>query len=113
MNQIHIVQDLTLSVSPQETTLLAEVLKVINSVREEAGEEKCNSGYLKRSVMTQLRAAGYDAALCKSRWDHAGGLPGGAYLSLSLRFQRQPSSTVQTPIQLSYQELYLNIMFNV
>ncbi|KAI5069675.1 hypothetical protein GOP47_0015976 [Adiantum capillus-veneris] len=34
---------------------------------------------LRRSVMKRLRQEGYNAAICKSRWKHADGLPAGDY----------------------------------
>lgn len=35
--------------------------------------------WLRRSVMNYLRGLGYNAGLCKSRWEHIGGFPSGNY----------------------------------
>lgn len=42
---------------------------------------------LKRQVMRYLRRAGYNAGLCKSRWDHSGGFPGGDYEYIDVVFE--------------------------
>ncbi|CAI7779490.1 unnamed protein product [Closterium sp. NIES-53] len=38
-----------------------------------------SNGNLRRAVMCLLRSKGYDAAVCKARWEHSKGLPGGTY----------------------------------
>ncbi len=100
-----------------ETSLLGEVLKAIEGVslsqsvqttassttKEEEEEQdssatKCSSPspppsphvHLRRTVMKHLRDAGFNAAICKSRWAHTGGFPGGDLLTTS----------VQTPLKL-------------
>ncbi|KAG6543837.1 hypothetical protein Mapa_014677 [Marchantia paleacea] len=64
--------------SDLETHILAAVTATVRAVSDEAefisGEK---SSY--RLVMSRLRAAGYNAAICKSRWEHTGGVPGGDY----------------------------------
>lgn len=39
----------------------------------------CSGSCLRRAVMARLRCLGYNAAICKSRWDHSRGFPGGDY----------------------------------
>jgi uncharacterized protein (TIGR01615 family) len=63
-------------VDEQEVKLLAEVVKVMDVLKtSECATTLCR----RRSVMKHLRSNGYNAALCKSRWDHAGSFPGGDY----------------------------------
>ncbi|BBN16521.1 hypothetical protein MPTK1_7g07050 [Marchantia polymorpha subsp. ruderalis] len=61
-----------------EAHILAAVAATVRAVSDEveffSGEK---SSY--RLVMSRLRAAGYNAAICKSRWEHTGGVPGGDY----------------------------------
>lgn len=70
-----VVQALSPCVTAEENAVLAKVVKAMTAIEE----EKCaNSGICsRRRVMTQLRELGYNAALCKSRWEHAGTFPGG------------------------------------
>jgi uncharacterized protein (TIGR01615 family) len=44
-------------------------------------------------IMKHLRAAGYNAAICKSRWDHAGGFPGGDYEYIDVVFSVASSTS--------------------
>lgn len=69
-----VLQGLAPCVNEQETSLLAEILEAVD-----ASECASNTLCRRRSVMKHLRSNGYNAALCKSRWDHAGSFPGGDY----------------------------------
>ena len=40
-------------------------------------------GRVRRAVMKRLRRDGHNAAICKSRWSHGGGLPAGMYLLIN------------------------------
>ncbi len=79
-----------------ERILLSEVTKALNAAAKETTTNKqrgastidddeavpagdCSSSSPRRAVMKHLRSSGYNAAICKSRWDHAGGFPGGDY----------------------------------
>ncbi|CAK9259168.1 unnamed protein product [Sphagnum jensenii] len=85
------LQALTPCKSAMETSLLADVCRALETLRTtmNLGEDswpKCSTGmtpppaeHLRRGVMRHLRAAGHDAAICKSRWNHTGGFPGGDY----------------------------------
>ncbi|KAJ7294733.1 hypothetical protein O6H91_22G063400 [Diphasiastrum complanatum] len=81
---LEILKGFTSGVSAMENALLTNVIQAMASVKER-GIEFCNegieciSGCFKRAIMKHLRAAGYNAAICKSRWDHAVGFAGGHY----------------------------------
>lgn len=67
-----------------ERNLLADVSKLVEAVSHEGNivckdKEDCTNGCLRRAVMNRLRSSGYNAAVCKSRWDHANGYPSGEY----------------------------------
>jgi uncharacterized protein (TIGR01615 family) len=71
-----VLQTMAPCVDEQEVKLLAEVVKVMDVLKtSECATTLCR----RRSVMKHLRSNGYNAALCKSRWDHAGSFPGGDY----------------------------------
>lgn len=66
-----------------ERNLLADVSKLVEAVSHEGNtvckdKEDCTNGCLRRAVMNRLRFSGYNAAVCKSRWD-ANGYPSGEY----------------------------------
>lgn len=67
-----------------ERNLLADVSKLVEAVSHEGNtvckdKEDCTNGCLRRAVMNRLRSSGYNAAVCKSRWDNANGYPSGEY----------------------------------
>lgn len=71
-----VLQTMAPCVDEQESLLLAEVVKAMDVLKtSECATTLCR----RRSVMKHLRSNGYNAALCKSRWDHAGSFPGGDY----------------------------------
>lgn len=67
--------------SMPERIISAEVMKAMN-----AGKS-VGDGNLKRHVMRHLRHAGFNAGICKSRWDHSGGFPGGEYEYIDVKFE--------------------------
>lgn len=91
-----VLQGLAPCVNAQETALLAEVKKAMDALKaakagantdDNVEKEECASNVCKRrSVMKHLRSNGYNAALCKSRWDHAGSFPGGDYEYIDVVF---------------------------
>jgi hypothetical protein len=93
-----ILQGLTPCKSAMETSLLADVSRALETLRTtmNLGQDswpKCSTGmtpppaeHLRRGVMRHLRAAGHDAAICKSRWNHTGGFPGGASFRILTTF---------------------------
>lgn len=70
-----LLEGLVQCASDTEAILLKEVME---SVFSTIGEIGSNPG-LKRIVMKQLRRAGHNAAICKSRWGHSCGIPAGDY----------------------------------
>ncbi|RWW85659.1 hypothetical protein BHE74_00005637 [Ensete ventricosum] len=42
-------------------------------------KSSCGASVFRRTVMAQLRAAGYNAGICKARWEASGGLAAGNY----------------------------------
>ena len=82
-----ILQDLVSSINVTERILLAEVNKAIAKANDITSVENGVSSCLKRQVMKHLRTGGYNAAICKSRWDHAGSFPGGDYEYIDVVFE--------------------------
>ncbi|CAM6128109.1 unnamed protein product [Calypogeia fissa] len=84
-----VLQGLIFCSSPCEKIILASVTSALAALeREHDGSESDdgeNGSALSRSpstrrlVMSALRSSGHNAAVCKSRWEHAGGFPGGDY----------------------------------
>lgn len=103
-----ILQGLTACTSVTERILLSEVTKALNAAAKETTTNKqrgastidddevapaghCSSSSPRRAVMKHLRSTGYNAAICKSRWDHAGGFPGGDYKYIdAILFESSP-----------------------
>lgn len=70
--------------STPELLLLVDVAKAIEAEIEELtasgdGDDDAVSSRMRRPVMKRLRQEGYNAAICKSRWNHGDGLPAGDY----------------------------------
>ncbi|CAM6038752.1 unnamed protein product, partial [Sphagnum compactum] len=85
-----ILQGLSASVNVTERILLSEVTKALNAAKEKnrvKEDEAAPDSSTRRAVINHLRAAGYNAAICKSRWDHAGGFPGGDYEYIDVVFE--------------------------
>jgi uncharacterized protein (TIGR01615 family) len=83
-------QGLSASINVTERILLSEVTKALNAATEKnrvKEDEAAPDSSTRRAVMNHLRAAGYNAAICKSRWDHAGGFPGGDYEYIDVVFE--------------------------
>lgn len=79
------LQDLSRPTNNMERKLLADVVLTANEAWSDSENVcstesvDCTRGCLRRAVMSRLRALGYNAAVCKSRWDHSRGFPGGDY----------------------------------
>lgn len=93
------VQALSACASSLESRLFSDVLCAIQLARSTAsltasisgGKEgdastQAGAAAMRRAVMSRLRAAGYNAAVCKSRWDHSRGFPGGDYEYIDVVF---------------------------
>lgn len=62
-----------------ERILLSEVSKAVAAVNVGKYVGDGVTSYIVRHVVRHLRRVGHDAGICKSRWDHSGGFPGGDY----------------------------------
>ncbi|KAL3696101.1 hypothetical protein R1sor_010177 [Riccia sorocarpa] len=77
-----VLQGLVPSVSFTERAIFNLVTAAVqewNDDVELGSDEEPSRTLLMRHVMGSLRSSGYNAAICKSRWEHAGGFPGGDY----------------------------------
>ena len=85
-----VFQGLVLQASSDEaeTLLLKDVEKILKSLSAQGpgltacdrdGRRNANlaHGCMKRIVISHLQKLGYNAAICKSRWDHSGALSAG------------------------------------
>ena len=77
------LQTLTSSYGGIEAELVNAVRRLVlgidvdNDLICNSGGTNCRGGCIKRLVVNQLRAAGYDAAVCKSKWESSGRVLGG------------------------------------
>lgn len=80
-NQHSLLQLYMLSVNDQyEMDLIMVVKSLILSISEAHQVEKpdtCDSSCILRSLVKLLQSSGYDAALCASKWQSCGKVPGG------------------------------------
>ncbi|RZS06192.1 hypothetical protein BHM03_00036812 [Ensete ventricosum] len=67
-------QGLVPSASVAERNLLADASKILEKARNSKNKDGC-----RRMVVDGLRSLGYDAAICKSRWDKSPSFPAGEY----------------------------------
>ncbi|BBN03464.1 hypothetical protein MPTK1_2g23680 [Marchantia polymorpha subsp. ruderalis] len=77
-----VLQGLIPCVSATESAILAAVSSAVQKFDDQSESDedgKAERSFLMRGVMSSLRSSGYNAAICKSRWEHAGGFPGGDY----------------------------------
>ncbi len=104
------LQGLTACTKDSEKILLSEVTEALNAAavkernrgaeqeqenqqQQDQEEAPDSSSSRRRVIMKHLRAAGYNAAICKSRWDHAGGFPGGDYEYIDVVFSVASSTS--------------------
>lgn len=73
-----------------ERIVLAEVNTAVAAVNVGSYVGDGVTSYLRSHVMRHLRRAGFNAGICKSRWDHLGGFPGGDYEYIDVVFEGQP-----------------------
>lgn len=65
--------------SVNEKTVLADTTKIISE------KKTCKrKNELRKIVIEGLMASGYDAAICKSKWEKSPTYPAGNYLSLRI-----------------------------
>jgi uncharacterized protein (TIGR01615 family) len=103
------LQGLTACTKDSEKILLSEVTEALNAAavkernrgaeqeqenqQQDQEEAPDSSSSRRRVIMKHLCAAGYNAAICKSRWDHAGGFPGGDYEYIDVVFSAASSTS--------------------
>ncbi|KAG6489617.1 hypothetical protein ZIOFF_050892 [Zingiber officinale] len=65
-------QGLILCASNAERNLLADSSKIMDKTKNSKGKGEC-----RRILVEELQSLGYDAAICKSKWDKSSSLPAG------------------------------------
>lgn len=95
-----ILQDMVSSNNVTERILLAEVNKATAKIKELASDGVTSC--LNRQVMKHLRTGGYNAAICKSRWDHAGSFPGGDYEYIDVVFEGATGKSERIVIDIDF-----------
>ncbi|KAJ6824643.1 uncharacterized protein M6B38_381425 [Iris pallida] len=69
------------SVEQSESDLLSDVQALIPSIKETdlqvVNDGQCNGSCIRQSLAKLLRISGYDAAVCSSKWQGVGKIPGG------------------------------------
>ncbi|RWW65599.1 hypothetical protein BHE74_00027092 [Ensete ventricosum] len=93
-------QSLVLCASVVERNLLADASKIL----EKAKNSK-NKGECRRMVADGLRFLGYDAAICKSRWDKNPSFPAGTLAHLRPQWSTFFTSVSHRPTPLTYRLL--------
>ncbi|CAL9090010.1 uncharacterized protein LOC135623643 [Musa acuminata AAA Group] len=68
------IEGLVPCASVAERNLLADASKILEKARNSKNKDVC-----RRMVVDGLRSLGYDAAICKSRWDKSPSFPAGEY----------------------------------
>lgn len=83
-----------------ERILLSEVTKAVAALNV----GKCaGDGDLTRHVVRHLRRVGHSAGLCKSRWDHSLGFPGGEYEYIDITFEGPSGKFERIMIDVDFQ----------
>ncbi|KAG0609263.1 hypothetical protein M758_8G171100 [Ceratodon purpureus] len=70
-----------------ERILSGEVSKAVAAVNAGKYVGDGLPNFLVRHVVRHLRGVGHNAGICKSRWDHSGGFPGGEYEYIDVVFE--------------------------
>ncbi|KAJ3708616.1 hypothetical protein LUZ61_012321 [Rhynchospora tenuis] len=83
--QIKELLDPAAEVDPFRIRLASAVSKAIEAEKALRWDK---SGLFRRAVMGRLRNLGYDAGICKSRWETVGGLTGGSHEYLDVVFNQ-------------------------
>lgn len=87
-----ILQALKLCATPSEKDLLSALAAASSSIKERdlsclnAGAD-CRGGCIRRLLVKYLKLSGYDAAVCSSKWQSSGKVPGGEYEYIDVIFQ--------------------------
>ncbi|XP_062187388.1 uncharacterized protein LOC133890822 [Phragmites australis] len=64
---------------PAEDMFRIRLVAAVAAAMEAEAALRAHGAALRRAVMRRLRAAGYDAGVCKSRWEASGGITAGTY----------------------------------
>jgi uncharacterized protein (TIGR01615 family) len=84
--------------SSLERKLLIDVKMSVLAINENTDlmcnsvSKECKGGCTKRFVVKRLKASGYNAAVCKSRWQCSGNVPGGEYQYIDVVFDEEEES---------------------
>ncbi|KAG0627785.1 hypothetical protein M758_2G228000 [Ceratodon purpureus] len=97
-----ILQDLVPSANVTERMLLGEVNKAIAVASDVVAAEGGVTTCLRRQVMKHLRTGGYNAAICKSRWEHVGNFPGGDYEYIDVVFEGATGKSERIMIDIEF-----------
>ena len=97
-----ILQDLVPSANVTERMLLGEVNKAIAAASDAASVDGSASRCRRRLVMKRLRSGGYNAAICKSRWEHVGSFPGGDYEYIDVVFEGSTGKSERIMIDIEF-----------
>lgn len=97
-----ILQDLVASTNATERLLLAEVSKAIALAGDAVSAGGGVSSCARRQVMKHLRSGGYNAAICKSRWEHVGSFPGGEYEYMDVVFEGTTGRSERVMIDIEF-----------
>ncbi|XP_002974803.2 uncharacterized protein LOC9636730 [Selaginella moellendorffii] len=91
--------------SPVEKELRSAVIRILCSMTEDRMDGLCHRGIdcngrcLRSFLVKRLRKAGYDAGICKSRWQSVGRVPGGEYEYIDVETS-PPSGSGSSPERL-------------
>lgn len=76
--------------SSAEKDLLSETARIVERTRTKGGKEDC--GAIRKMVADGLVALGYDASLCKCRWEKTPTIPAGEYEFVDVMLSSQDSN---------------------
>lgn len=92
------LQDLVSEISPEGRDIQRYVNGVLlvmeeTDLRLVCADENCDGGCIRRLLVKRLKRAGYNAAICKVKWQSCGRVPGGEYRYIDI--------TLKAPISVS------------
>eukprot|EP00249_Psilotum_nudum_P009581 c22021_g3_i1 orf=351-1595(+) len=104
---LQILQESVPCVSSEERHLLEVVTRIVDlTAKEDIYKDRstdCTNCYQKRAVMKQLRNVGYNAAICKSRWDHSRGYPAGDYEYIDILIEEATGKWKRLVVDIDFQ----------
>lgn len=84
------------SADPLRSRLVSEVKSAAAAVRRQTGSA------FRRAVMGRLRERGYNAGICKARWDGGGGLTAGSYEYIDVVFVAEGKEEIRYIVDLGF-----------